>query len=157
MNEGIGGNHLLTNGLGQSALQRFDRDVLAVSGVKYVIVLEGINDLGGLGRRPDATQQHQDDLVKRMIGALEQIVLRAHAHGIFVYGCTIMPDGGGKYYAPSTMDNVGATSGECVDYCAGALRWRARSRQGHAGSGESAAVESGVRLGGSSASGAGGV
>ncbi len=106
VNEGIGGNHLLTNGLGQSVLQRFDRDVLAVSGVKYVIVLEGINDLGGLGRMPNTTQEQHDDLVKQMIGALEQIVLRAHAHGILVYGSTIMPDGGGKYYAPSTMDNV---------------------------------------------------
>ncbi len=106
VNEGIGGNHLLTNGLGQSVLQRFDRDVLAVSGVKYVIVLEGINDLGGLGRRPGATQQDWDDLAKRMIGALEQIVVRAHAHGIFVYGCTIMPDGGGKYYNPDAMANA---------------------------------------------------
>ena len=105
-NEGIGGNHLLTNGLGESVLERFDRDVLAVSGVKYVIVLEGINDLGGLGRKPDTTQDEHDDLVKRMIGALEQIVLRAHAHGIAVYGSTIMPDGGGKYYNPSAMDNA---------------------------------------------------
>ncbi len=106
VNEGIGGNHLLTNGLGQSVLQRFDRDVLAVSGVKYVIVLEGINDLGGLGRRPNSTQEEHDELVKRMIGALQQIIVRAHAHGILVYGCTIMPDGGGKYYAPSAMDNT---------------------------------------------------
>jgi lysophospholipase L1-like esterase len=106
VNEGIGGNHLLTNGLGQSALQRFDRDVLAVSGVRYVIVLEGINDLGGVGRRGNATQQDWDDLVKRMIGALQQIVIRAHAHGIFVYGCTIMADGGGKYYAPDAMANA---------------------------------------------------
>jgi lysophospholipase L1-like esterase len=106
VNEGIGGNHLLTNGLGQSVLQRFDRDVLAVSGVKYVIVLEGINDLGGLGRRPNTTQEEHDELVKRMIGALEQVVLRAHAHGILVYGCTIMPDGGGRYYHPNAMDNA---------------------------------------------------
>jgi lysophospholipase L1-like esterase len=105
-NEGIGGNHLLTNGLGQSVLQRFDRDVLGVSGVKYVIVLEGINDLGGLGRRQGATQEDHDELVKQMIGALEQIVVRAHAHGILVYGATIMPDGGGKYYAPNAMDNA---------------------------------------------------
>ena len=106
VNEGIGGNHLLTNGLGESVLERFDRDVLAVSGVKYVIVLEGINDLGGVGRRPGTTQQDWDDLVKRMEGALAQIVVRAHAHGVLVYGCTIMPDGGGKYYNPSAMDNA---------------------------------------------------
>lgn len=105
-NEGIGGNHLLTNGLGESVLERFDRDVLAVSGVKYVVVLEGINDLGGLGRRRGATQQDWDELVKRMEGAFAQIVTRAHAHGILVYGCTIMPDGGGKYYNPGAMDNA---------------------------------------------------
>jgi lysophospholipase L1-like esterase len=105
-NEGIGGNHLLTNGLGQSVLQRFDRDVLAVSGVKYLIVLEGINDLGGLARTPNATQAQHDDLVKRMIGALEQIVWRAHAHGILVYGSTIMANGGGDYYHPNAMDNA---------------------------------------------------
>lgn len=106
VNEGIGGNHLLTNGLGESVLERFDRDVLAVSGVRYVIVLEGINDLGGLGRRPDVTQQDWDGLVKRMEGALEQVVVRAHAHGILVYGCTIMPDGGGRYYDPDAMANA---------------------------------------------------
>jgi lysophospholipase L1-like esterase len=77
-----------------------------VSGVKYVIVLEGINDLGGLGRRPDSTQEDHDELVKRMEGAFEQIVTRAHAHGILVYGATITPDGGGKYYAPNAMDDA---------------------------------------------------
>ena len=74
--------------------------------MKYVIVLEGINDLGGLGRRPDSTQEDHDELVKRMEVAFEQIVTRAHAHGILVYGATIMPDGGGKYYAPNAMDNA---------------------------------------------------
>jgi lysophospholipase L1-like esterase len=87
-------------------LQRFDRDVLAVIGVKYLIVLEGINDLGGLARAPNATQAQHDDLVKRMIGALEQIVWRAHAHGILVYGSTIMANGGGDYYHPNAMDNA---------------------------------------------------
>jgi lysophospholipase L1-like esterase len=87
-------------------LERFDRDVLAVSGVKYVIVLEGINDLGGLGRRPNATQPQWDELVKGLEGALEQVVVRAHAHGIRVYGATIMPDGGGRYYNPDAMANA---------------------------------------------------
>ena len=105
-NEGIGGNHLLTNGLGESVLERFDRDVLAVSGVKYVLVLEGINDLGALARTEDATAEQHDALVKRMEGALEQIVTRAHAHGIRVYGATIMPDGGSDYYHPNAMDDA---------------------------------------------------
>ncbi len=49
-NQGIGGNHLLTDGLGPNALARFDRDVLAPAGVQWVIVFEGVNDLGGLAR-----------------------------------------------------------------------------------------------------------
>jgi lysophospholipase L1-like esterase len=106
VNEGVGGNALLTHALGEPALQRFDRDVLAVSGVKYVIVLEGINDLGGLGRRPGATQEDHDELVKRMEGAFEQIVTRAHAHGILVYGATILPDGSAGYYHPNAMDDA---------------------------------------------------
>lgn len=106
VNEGIGGNHLLTNGLGESALERIDRDVLAVSGVRYVIVLEGINDLGALARTAGATQADHDELVKRMEGALEQIVERAHAHGILVYGCTIMPDDGSDYYHPDAADDA---------------------------------------------------
>jgi len=44
LNHGIGGNHLLTDGLGPNALARVDRDILAQTGVRYVIVLEGIND-----------------------------------------------------------------------------------------------------------------
>lgn len=106
VNEGIGGNHLLTNGLGESALERFDRDVLAVDGVRYVVVLEGINDLGGLGRTPGATQEDHDALVKRMEGALDQMIQRAHAHGILVYGCTITPDDGSDYYHPNAMDDA---------------------------------------------------
>ncbi len=106
VNEGIGGNALLVHALGEPILQRLDRDVLAVAGVKYVIVLEGINDLGGLARRPSATQEDRDELVKRMEGAFQQIVLRAHAHGILVYGATIMPDGKSGYYHPSDADNA---------------------------------------------------
>jgi hypothetical protein len=49
-NQGIGGNHLLTDGLGPNALARFDRDVLAQAGVRWLIVFEGVNDLGGLAR-----------------------------------------------------------------------------------------------------------
>ena len=100
LNQGIGGNHLLTDGLGPNALARFDRDVLAQAAVRYVIVLEGINDLGGVGRMEDATQPIHDQLVHRMIGAYQQIIARAHAHGITVYGATVMPDDGSGYYHP---------------------------------------------------------
>jgi lysophospholipase L1-like esterase len=100
LNQGIGGNHLLTDGLGPNALARFDRDVLAQPGVRYLIVLEGINDLGGLERGGSVTQQAHDELVGRLIGAYRQIIVRAHAQGIKVYGATILPDGGSDYYHP---------------------------------------------------------
>ena len=54
LNEGIGGNRLLREGAGQAALARFDRDVLAQSGVRYLIILEGINDIGAIARPRDA-------------------------------------------------------------------------------------------------------
>jgi lysophospholipase L1-like esterase len=102
LNQGIGGNHLLTDGLGPNALARFDRDVLAQTSVRYLIVLEGINDLGALARNENATQQDHDELVLRIIDAYQQIVVRARAHGIKVYGATIMPDSGSVYYHPNT-------------------------------------------------------
>ena len=55
LNEGIGGNHLLIDGLGPNALARFDRDVLAPDGVRWLIVFEAINDLGGLARQQAST------------------------------------------------------------------------------------------------------
>lgn len=100
LNHGIGGNRLLLDGLGPNALARFDHDVLAQAGVRYVIVLEGVNDLGMLthdGAVP--ATEHQAE-VRRIIGAYEQIVTRAHAHGIEVLGATIMPFVGSSFYHP---------------------------------------------------------
>ena len=101
LNAGIGGNRLLRDGLGPSALARLDRDVLAQPGVGWLIVLGGINDIGtAAGARakgePAATA---DDL----IAAYSQIIERARARGIRVYGATIMPFEGftyAGYYTP---------------------------------------------------------
>lgn len=101
LNEGIGGNHLLTDGLGPNVLARFDRDVLAQNGVRYLIVLEGINDLGMLTVSKVASQGQHEELVRRIIGAYSQIILRAHAHGIKVIGATILPFMGSGYYHPT--------------------------------------------------------
>lgn len=106
VNEGIGGNHLLTNGLGDNVLERFDRDVLSPAAGRYILVLEGINDLGGLGRRPDVTPAQHTDLVQRIEAAFMQIIERGHAHGMRVYGATITPDGGSGYYHPSADDEA---------------------------------------------------
>ncbi len=103
LNQGIGGNRLLLDGLGPNALARFDRDVLAQPGVRYLIVLEGINDIGTFGLASASPQSAHDALVARIIGAYEQIVLRAHAHGIRVYGGTITPFADSNYYHPGPL------------------------------------------------------
>ena len=103
VNKGIGGNHLLTDGLGPNALARFDRDVLAPAGVRWLIVLEGVNDLGGMARSGDMSKADHDDLVHRLIAAYQQIIDRAHAHGIRVIGGTITPFAGSDYYHPGPL------------------------------------------------------
>ncbi|HEV2424794.1 MAG TPA: SGNH/GDSL hydrolase family protein [Terriglobia bacterium] len=100
LNEGIGGNRLLLDGLGPNALARFDRDVLAQPGVRYLIVMEGINDIGMFGLQGDWPESAHEALVGRIIGVYEQMVLRAHAHDIRVFGGTLTPFIGSAYYHP---------------------------------------------------------
>ena len=95
VNEGISGNRLLNDGAGVSALARFDRDVLAQPGVKWVIVLEGINDIG-IGGRPGA-EPPDAVTAEDIIAAHKQIIERAHAHGIKVIGATLTPYVGAAY------------------------------------------------------------
>jgi lysophospholipase L1-like esterase len=102
-NQGIGGNHLLTDGLGPNVLARFDRDVLAPAGARWVIVFEGVNDLGGLARTGEVSAEDHAALVERVIAAYEQIVERAHENGLRVYGATITPYTGSDYYHPGPM------------------------------------------------------
>ena len=105
-NQGIGGNHLLTDGLGPNALARFDRDVLAPAGVRWVILFEGVNDLGGLTRDGEVTTEQHSVRVKHIISAYEQIVQRAHAHGLRVFGATITPYVGSDYYHPGPLSEA---------------------------------------------------
>ena len=105
-NQGIGGNHLLTDGLGPNALARFDRDVLAPAAVRWVIVFEGVNDLGGLSRNGEVPSPQHAVLVERVIAGYGQIIVRAHAHGLRVYGATITPYGGSSYYHPGPMSEA---------------------------------------------------
>jgi lysophospholipase L1-like esterase len=99
LNQGISGNRLLADGAGVNALARFDRDVLGMSGVKWVMILEGINDIGGTtstrGNGPPPNPVTPDEL----IGAIKQMIDRAHAHGIKVLGCTLTPYEGAGYYS----------------------------------------------------------
>jgi lysophospholipase L1-like esterase len=102
-NQGIGGNHLLTDGLGPNALARFDRDLLGPAGVRWVIVFEGVNDLGGLARDGEVSAAEHAVRVKRVLSAYQQIIARAHAHGLRVYGATITPYVGSTYYRPGPL------------------------------------------------------
>ncbi len=88
LNQGIGGNRLLHDGYGPSALARFDRDVIAQSGVKYLIILEGINDIG---RLKDPHEPGDNITADDLIFGLTQLVTRAHQHGIKVFGATLTP------------------------------------------------------------------
>ena len=106
LNEGLGGNRLLLDGLGPNALARFDRDVLGQTGVKYVLVLEGINDLGTAARDGEISQAAHDALVMRILGAYTQIVERAHARGLRVFGATLTPYSGSGYYHPGPMSEA---------------------------------------------------
>jgi lysophospholipase L1-like esterase len=105
-NQGIGGNHLLTDGLGPNVLSRFDRDALAPAGVQWVIVFEGVNDLGGLARLDEVTAAEHASLVRRVVAAYQQVIARAHAHGLRVYGATITPYVGSTYYHPGPMSEA---------------------------------------------------
>jgi lysophospholipase L1-like esterase len=98
VNEGIAGNRLLSDGsgfgLGESALARFDRDVLALPGVTHIVLLEGINDIGFPGAKlggsylanPSDARTPED-----LIDAYRQLISRAHAHGVKLIGATISP------------------------------------------------------------------
>ena len=78
---------------GVSALARFDRDVLSHPSVKWLMILEGINDIGSLATPATNLPVTADDL----IWVLKEIVARAHADGIKVIGCTLTPYGGAGY------------------------------------------------------------
>ncbi len=100
LNHGISGNRMLADGLGPNALARLNRDVLAVPGARFLILLEGVNDLGTLTRDGPATPAQQAALVANVTGAYAQIVARARERGIVVIGATITPFAGSAYYHP---------------------------------------------------------
>jgi len=106
LNQGIGGNRILTDGLGPNALSRIDHDVIAQPGVRYLIVLEGINDIGMQARTAEVPLAEHAALVRRMIAAYEQITVRAHTHNIEVVGATLLPFVRSNYYHPSQVSEA---------------------------------------------------
>jgi lysophospholipase L1-like esterase len=98
LNQGIGGNRLIHDGAGPNVLARFDRDVLGQTGVRWLVILEGINDIG---TRTSAAQRNEKAATAQdLIAAYEQIIVRAHARNIRVYGATILPYEGAGYFTP---------------------------------------------------------
>jgi len=95
LNQGISGNRVLNEGAGPSAVSRLDRDVLAQNGVKYVIVLESINDIGRLASRMLAPED--EITAENLEYGLRQLADAAHEHGIKIYGATLTPWGGAGY------------------------------------------------------------
>jgi lysophospholipase L1-like esterase len=92
LNAGIGGNAVLTGGLGPTALARLERDVLAQPGARWVILLEGVNDIGAARDSASAAA-----VARNLPVAYREIIDRAHARGMRVYGGTITPFGGSQY------------------------------------------------------------
>jgi len=95
LNLGIGGNCVVRGGLGPTALERFDRDILSQSNVRWLIILEGINDIGSA-----KTQVEADKIAAELIAAYDEMINKAHAKGILVYGATMLPFAGSFYDTP---------------------------------------------------------
>jgi lysophospholipase L1-like esterase len=104
VNNAISGNQLLRDGAGSSALARFDRDVLSTPGLTHVVVLQGINDIGTGGFNfPGATGPAPPERAAAdLIAGYRQLIARAHAKGLEIYGGTLTPFEGAfaGYYTP---------------------------------------------------------
>jgi len=101
LNGGISGNRVLSDGLGVSALQRFDRDALDQPGVTNVVVLEGINDVGlASGRIPGLPRRDPAPTAEDIIQGHKQLIARAHMRGLKIIGATLTPYEGARYFTP---------------------------------------------------------
>ncbi len=91
LNAGISGNRLLGDGAGVSALARFDKDALMQTGVTHVVIMEGINDIGLARAAPRAAAAD-------VIAAYKQLIERARARGLKMFGATLTPYEGAFYF-----------------------------------------------------------
>jgi lysophospholipase L1-like esterase len=98
INSGISGNRLLHDGDGTAALARFDRDALDIPGVKAIVLLEGINDIGVAYLPGSDTGPMQ---AAPIIGAYQDLIRRAHARGLKIYLGTLTPYVGASYERPA--------------------------------------------------------
>jgi lysophospholipase L1-like esterase len=92
LNEGLGGNAVLSGGLGPPALTRVDRDLLGQSSARWLIVMEGVNDIG---------VARSESIAGDLIAAYQRMIDTAHAHHILAYGVTVLPFGKSMYDSPA--------------------------------------------------------
>ena len=97
---GIAGNRVLTNTpcCGRSALARFDADVLAQTGVRDVILLEGINDIGFAHGTNPLTAPHTAVSAQQLITGYQKLIAAAHSAGLRIFGATLLPFKGANYW-----------------------------------------------------------
>ncbi|WP_201313493.1 SGNH/GDSL hydrolase family protein [Dyella sp. EPa41] len=93
-NAGIGGNRILHDDYGPSALSRFDRDALDKANVRWIVLLEGINDIGNSGPQAKAEDRVT---AEQVTGGMKTLIQRAHARGIRIVGATLTPFGGASW------------------------------------------------------------
>jgi lysophospholipase L1-like esterase len=103
LDEGIGGNRLLNDArcCGANAVARFQRDVAAHAGVRAVILLEGINDIGFSQQRSRATAPHSPVSAAEIIAGYQMLIALAHADGLKIFGATLTPFKGARYWTPA--------------------------------------------------------
>ena len=106
LNQGVGGGRVLNDGAGPNALARFERDVLAMPGVRYVLILEGVNDLGTFASAAPQPPEAHAELVHRLIAAYAEMIRRAHERGLVAIGGTIIPFGGFALYHPGPAEEA---------------------------------------------------
>jgi len=120
LNLGIGGNCVLSGGLGPNGVSRFDRDILGQAGVRWIIIFEGVNDIGTVKSAEDASA-----IASRLISAYQEMIAKARARNIKIYGATITPFKGSFYYnefselCRSTVNQWIRTKGNfdgCIDF-----------------------------------------
>ncbi len=112
VDQGIDGNRLLHDRWGEAAVARLDRDVLAMPGVRYLILLEGINDIYAPAflRKPDERVTS-----RQIIGAYRRIVAAARRHGIKVLLATLLPNEGADAHAPGYHGSAGEAERQAVN------------------------------------------
>jgi lysophospholipase L1-like esterase len=103
VDEGIGGNRVLNSSLccGASAVARFERDVGDQTGARDVILLEGINDIGYSQSRGPLTAPHTDVSALQIVRGYERIITLAHTAGLRIFGATLTPFEGARYWTPA--------------------------------------------------------